>query len=408
MDISMIGIDYSKACVENRELFALTVSQGVSIAKKIQTKYNARGCIVLSTCNRTELWFSGLKGSPLTVFLNEKEVQRKKYRNYFTERFNENAVKYLFELACGMHSQIFGENQIITQVNTALQNARDNGHVDSVLETLFRLAVTAAKKVKTDTELTSKDTSVPENVLSFLNNKFSSLQGRNCLVIGNGEIGKLMAGLLIQSGCMVTMTLRQYKYREAVIPEGCSAINYSKRYDIIGEMDYIFSATISPHYTLKYNDLADKLADKEYRMIDLAVPRDIEPRIKDIPNVILYDMDSFGMKAHCDEQEIKKAGAILLKYRTEFEEWYNDRNYIPVIHKIGAAAGEITDAKLTKQYKRMDISIDEKLELRKNIQTAAQKSVEKLIFTAKEYMDSMQWNECIDAFNRAIDQFEQV
>jgi glutamyl-tRNA reductase len=406
MDISMVGIDYSRASIENRELFALTVSQGACIAKKIQLKYHVQGCIVLSTCNRTELWFSGLQGSPLAVFLNEKGVDRKQYRDYFTERYHEDAMKYLFELACGMHSQIFGEDQIITQVNGALQNARENRHVDSVLETLFRLAVTAAKKVKTEVTLTTKDTSVPENVITFLTKKYGSLHGKNCIVIGNGEIGRLMAELLIQSGCAVTMTLRQYKYHEVIIPDGCNIIQYDRRYDIIGEMDYIFSATISPHYTLRYHELADKLKDKEYTMIDLAVPRDIEPKLKDLPNVILYDMDSFGMETGCEEQSLVKAKSILLKYQAEFETWNNERNYIPVIHKIGAATGEIADAKLTKQYKKIDISMDEKLELRKNIQTATQKSVEKLIFAARDYMDSMQWNNCIDAFNRAIEKFE--
>lgn len=406
MDISMIGIDYSKATVENRELFSLTVSQGVAMSNNIISKYDAKGCVVLSTCNRTELWFSGLHSSPLSVFLKEKGMEEERYKDFFVERSGEEAVNYLYELTCGMHSQIFGEDQILTQVKSALKNARDNNHIDSILETLFRLAITAAKKVKTEVRLTTKNTSVPESVISLLYKKFGSLKGKRCLVIGNGEIGRLMAKQLVNCSCIVTMTLRQYKGKDVIIPEGCDIIKYDKRYDVIGDMDYIFSATSSPHYTIKLEQIRGKLTNKQYHFIDLAIPRDVDPEIREVNNVTIYDMDSIGMDVHCNEEELEKAKTILKKHQQEFLDWYFDKNYIHVIHKIGAVTGEIVDAKLTKEYKKMDISLNEQLELRKNIQSATQRSVEKLIFAAKEHMDTMQWVLCIDAFNQAIEEFE--
>lgn len=403
IDISMIGIDYNKASVKIREQFSLSVQQGRSFAEKIMNGYSVKGCVILSTCNRTEIWFSGLKGVPLAVLCGEKGKNPEEYQAYFVQRSGSEAVRYLFELACGIHSQIYGEDQIITQVGNALSRARDEQHIDAVLETLFRLAVTAAKKVKTDVRLTLKDTSVPGRILELLKEMHGPLKDKKCLVIGNGEIGRLMAEKLIACGCSVTMTLRQYKGKEAVIPRGCEVIRYDKRYDAIGGMDYIFSATVSPHYTVLADELRKNLKDRTYNLFDLAIPRDIQPEIRQLKNVTVYDMDSFGLEVQIDEKEQKAAQEILLKYRQEFKEWYYDRDYIPVIHQIGAAAGKLVDAKMTKEYKKTELSDVQKTQLSCSIQSAAQRSVEKLIFAAKEHMDAEQWMNCIHAFHKTLE-----
>lgn len=324
----------------------------------------------------------------------------------FIECSGKQAVRYLFELTCGMQSQIFGEDQILSQVKNALQNARDNEQIDSVLETLFCLAITSAKRVKTDVTLTSKNTSVPDSVIYLLKSKFKTIKNKKCLVIGNGEIGRLMATLLVECGCKVTMTLRQYKKQDVIIPNGCEVIRYDYRYDIIKDMDFIFSATLSPHYTLKIEDFNQSIIDKKYYIFDLAIPRDMEPKIRELNKVTVYDIDSLGMDVQCDKEELRKAKVILNKYEKEYLDWYYDRKFIPIIHKIGVKTGEVTNAKLTKEYKKMDITLEEQQKLRKNIQVASQKSIEKLIFAAKAYMDPAQWNSCITAFDQAMEEME--
>lgn len=406
MDISMVGIDYNKASIEHREKFALTQLKAAAMAKQIIEKYKIKGCVIVSTCNRTELWFSGLSSSPFQVFLKEKGMEPDPYKEYFVERYGDEAVSYLFELACGMHSQIFGEDQILSQVKDALTSARENHHIDTALETLFRLAITASKKVKTEVTLTTKDNSVPGRIILLLKNQFGSLADKKCLVIGNGEIGRLMAQLLLVNGCQVTMTLRQYKSKEVIIPQGCNAISYDSRYDVLNDMDFIFSATLSPHYTIQFDEFRNNITDRTYYFYDLAIPRDIDPKLKELSQVRVYDMDSLGIETSCNKEELVKAKIILDKYKKEFTDWYYERDYIPMIQKIGTATGEIADAKLTKEYKKIDIPKDEKEQLRNNIQSATQKSVEKLIFAAKEHMDIFQWTSFIQACNQAIEELE--
>lgn len=436
MDISMVGIDYNKASIEHREKFAFTQLKAAAMAKQIIEKYKIKGCIILSTCNRTELWFSGLSSSPFQVFLKEKEIEPDPYKEYFVERYGDEAVSYLFQLACGMHSQIFGEDQILSQVKDALTSARENHHIDTALETLFRLAITASKKVKTEVTLTTKDNSVPGRIISLLKNQFGSLADKRCLVIGNGEIGRLMVQLLLANECQVTMTLRQYKSKEVkckevrskeakckevrskevksievkskevIIPQGCNGISYDSRYDVLNDMDFIFSATLSPHYTIQFDEFINNITDRIYYFYDLAIPRDIDPKLKELRQVRVYDMDSLGIETSCNKEELVKAKIILDKYKKEFTDWYYERDYIPMIQKIGTATGEIADAKLTKEYKKIDIPKDEKEQLRNSIQSATQKSVEKLIFAAKEHMDIFQWTSFIQACNQAIEELE--
>lgn len=416
MDISMVGIDYNKATIEHREKFALTQLKAAAMAKQIMEKYKIKGCIILSTCNRTELWFSGLSSSPFQVFLEEKGMDPDPYKEFFVERYGDEAVSYLFELACGMHSQIYGEDQILSQVKVALSSARENHHIDTALETLFRLAITASKKVKTEVTLSTKDNSVPGRVITLLKNQFISLRDKRCLVIGNGEIGRLMAQLLLANECQVTMTLRQYKSKEVkskeekgkevLIPQGCKAISYDSRYKVLNDMDFIISATLSPHYTIQFDAFINKIADRTYYFYDLAIPRDIDPKLKEFSQVRVYDMDSLGIEISCNKDELVKAKVILNKYKKEFTDWYYERDYIPMIQKIGMVSGEIADAKLTKEYKKMDIPKNEKEQLRNNIQSATQKSVEKLIFAAKEHMDIFQWTSFIQACNQAIEELE--
>lgn len=406
MNISMIGIDCSKASIQEREKFSLTVSQGAKLGKRIVEEYGASGCVILSTCNRTELWFSGLEASPWEVLIRETGSDREAYGGMFMERSGREAAGYLFELACGMHSQIFGEDQILTQVKAALQNAREAGHTDQVLETLFRLAITGAKRVKSEVRLTNRNSSVPDKALELLEQETGELAGKRCLVIGNGEIGQLMAEKLVASRCSVTMTLRQYRKAEVRIPDGVTPIAYDRRYSVIGEMDFIFSGTLSPHLTVRKEDLCGMEESRTYRFMDLAVPRDIDPEIGNLPYAKVYDMDDLGTDTGCGEAELQKSAEILETYREEFFSWYRDRDYRKAVHHIGTRTGKLADAKLTREYRKIQISREDETELRKSIQAATQKSVEKLMFAAKDHMDEAQWHQCIKAFHKVSEEME--
>ena len=155
MKIKMAGIDYQKAPVEVREQFSMTVSMVERALQESRKIPGVTGCVIISTCNRTEYWISGEEEGfgdldAAALLCREKGIEVSEYRRYFTVREGKEAVHYLMELSCGLRSQIFGDDQIITQVKRAVDMARGQGALDSVLEILFRTAITGAKKVRNE------------------------------------------------------------------------------------------------------------------------------------------------------------------------------------------------------------------------------------------------------------------
>lgn len=323
MKISIIGIDHSKANIEFREKFAFTKSRVIEALKYIKENFNVKGVVIISTCNRSEIWLSDFKGEHLDIINSMYNINLKEYENYFTERFGEEAVNHLFKLSCGLKSKILGEDQILTQVKESAALSRETGTIDSILEKLFQIAITSAKKVKTNIKISSVDTSIATKTLDLFKDKFKTLENINCLVIGNGEVGRLAAKTLQEAGCSVTMTIRQYKRGAVVVPHGCSVIPYENRLENINDFNAIVSGTLSPHYTLSYSD-ALKLNNKKRIIVDLAMPRDIEPSIKNIETIELFDVDTLsehGENKALNEQ-IEKAYKILNKYIYEFKDFY--------------------------------------------------------------------------------------
>ncbi|MCI8549825.1 MAG: glutamyl-tRNA reductase [Lachnospiraceae bacterium] len=407
MKIKMAGIDYQKAPVQVRERFSMTASMVERALRESRQTEGVTGCVIISTCNRTEYWISGEEDAfegldAVALLCKEKELEVSDYTEYFTKREGREAVHYLMELSCGLKSQIFGDDQIITQVKRAVDAAREQGALDSVLETLFRTAITGAKKVKSRVLLTNVDRSVASAMGELLEREKIPVSGKRCLVIGNGEIGRLAAAELVRAGGEVFMTLRQYKAKEAVIPAGCRVIDYSGRYEALSQMDLVVSATVSPHYTLSAERTAQYLKDGKKTFIDLAIPRDIEPEIKDMPGVRLFDMDSFDLlKSEGDLRQTALADEILRKYELEYEQWYEFRQYVPVVKKISKLAGEDTAARLKKQLKQYSLKREEQEMVSQAIAQAAARVVAKLCYGLREEMEPQEWGPCLEGLLRS-------
>lgn len=197
MSICMIGIDHTKAPVDIRAVFSFTKKNAAIAMETLKNTEGIFGSIILSTCNRMECWVSTADewdGSLYELLCQIKEVSPEKYRAYFQERKDRAAVEHLFYLTCGLKSQILGEDQILTQVKDALSLARDNFVTDSVLEVLFRMAVTAGKKVKTEVSFSRANYTAMDSAVAMLMERGIDLKKTTCMVIGNGEMGKLEIG----------------------------------------------------------------------------------------------------------------------------------------------------------------------------------------------------------------------
>lgn len=406
MSISMIGIDHSKASVDIRAKFSFTKKRAVETMKKLKEEHGILGCIILSTCNRMEVWVSTQDDKEISLYeflCREKEVEKDGYQDYFMKRENEEAVRHLFYLTSGLKSQILAEDQIITQVKDALTLARDAYCTDNVLEVLFRMAVTAAKKVKTEVTFSRANTSVIHQAMERLKNQGFSFEGKTCMVIGNGEMGKVTALALKEAGADVTVTVRQYRSGVVNIPQGCKRINYGERMELLPDCDLVVSATASPNYTLTKENFEEiKLDAASVVLIDLAVPRDIDPEVGKLQNVSLYDIDSFRIDAASPKLQasMQKAGEILDDQMKEFYDWFNGRDIFPRIEEIKADAVEDLNLRITKILRKTPMEQKDRESLLRAIDTAAGKVVNKMIFGLRDSLEQEAFLDCVEGLEK--------
>lgn len=406
MSISMVGIDYNKASVDIRAQFSFTKKNAAAAMEKLKEAPGILGCIILSTCNRMEIWASTQEeweGSLFDFLCEEKGKNPEEFRRYFVERREEEAIEHLFYLTSGLKSQILAEDQIITQVKDALSMARDVYCTDNVLEVLFRMAVTAAKRVKTEVVFSRGNSSVIHQAIQKLRETGYSLDGSNCMVIGNGEMGKVAALALAEAGAHVTVTVRQYRSGIVSIPKGCDRINYGERMEFFPSCDLIVSATASPNFTLTKELIQQAATGKKKQiLIDLAVPRDIEPSVNEIEGITLYDIDSFKIDTNSLElqESMQKAAAILREQMEDFYCWYDGRSLIPRIQDIQAEAVQDLNLRILKILRKTPMEDEDRENLLNAIDVAAGKVVSKMMFGLRDTLEKEEFINCVEGLEK--------
>lgn len=327
-NIVMAGIDHSIAKLSKRELFSFTRTALDNIYSNLIKYDYINGVVIISTCNRTEIYLSLYDEylcdttqdiDPFVLMCKAMGVSAEDIPHKI--RRGEAAMGHLCALSCGMKSQIWGEDQIISQVKNSIIIARENKAIGSVLEVMFRTAVTAAKKVKTEVKLTTRERSVVVKSMDIIKEKPGI---KNVLVIGNGEIGRLMAETLVKEGYNATITLRQYTHGMNIVPQGVDIVEYNNRYNKMLASDGVISATLSPHHTVEFDEV-NRLSKTPTLFIDLAVPRDIDPKIADIAGVSLFDIDNMCEAAedieNSHKEQIAQAEVIIQKHIGDFKSW---------------------------------------------------------------------------------------
>lgn len=409
MCISMIGVDHSRAPLDIRALFAFSKKNAGEAMEKLKQQEGILGCIILSTCNRLEIWVSTENDAEISLYeslCRLKGIEDSSYEKYFVKREGRDAVEHLFYLSGGLKSQILGEDQILTQVKDALSLAREHFTTDGVLEVLFRMAVTVGKKIKTEVPFAHGNPSVIHQAIQFLEERGYSVRDKVCLVIGNGEMGKVAAQTLRECGADVTVTVRQYRSGMVNIPVGCKRINYGERMDYLPECDLVVSATASPNFTLR-EELFEGITVKESLiLIDLAVPRDIEPSLGKRSGISLYDMDSFHMEETPKELEdnLEAAGTIVRAQIEEFYVWLDGRDVIPRIQEIRDEAVHDLNLRIAKILRNTPMEASDRENLEKAVNTAAGKVVNKLIFGLRDNLNQKAFLDCVAGLERIYEE----
>ncbi len=351
MSISLISISHQNAPLAIRELFAFPEQVQADLMRQMLVRGHASECVVISTCNRTEVYAYSARAEHkftdmqnlLLEFAEASDVEN--MGDYVRFYSGTKAVRHLFHVAAGLHSMVMGEDQILGQVKRAHEQARRAGTCGVYLNTLFRYAVTAAKKVKTETDLSRTTVSMATMAVKAAEQTFGSLKGRKVMLIGaSGKIGGVvLKNLQCLEGVKVYITSRNLlKAREDRHHKvSYEVMEYEDRYSLTDEMDVVISATSSPHYTLTCEKLAKSLKTSRPRvLIDLAVPIDIEEKVEWLPGVRRYDVDDFQELARANNErkqhEVLAADQILEEIRLDFERWMVFQQALPEIQRMKA------------------------------------------------------------------------
>ncbi len=383
MNIVMSGLEHSLTPIHLRERLSFTKHQTAQMAEKIYSFPHISGCVLLSTCNRTELYLSCEdEANPGELLCRAAGMEYSQYQQMFITRSGQEAVQHLMEVSAGLCSRIWGEDQIISQVKNAVSIARQAHTTDPVLETLFRFAISAGKEVRTKARLTAVSSSAASMAAALIKEKLGALTHKKAMVIGNGEMGRLAASLLQKEGCDVLVTLRSYRHGETIVPPGCGVVPYDERMQHMNGIDILISATTSPHYTVTADQLSS-LSRPPVIAVDLAIPRDIQPEAGNLPGISLYNIDDLGS---FPEKRIvpENVSAIL---QTQMNNFYRWQGYKDCLGSVDSLKQAIIQRLLRGQLGE-ELSVEEIVEL------SVSKTVDLLVSGLAERITSENLEKC--------------
>ncbi len=274
-----ISVSYRNADVSIRERLAFS--------NKEQSEFIKDNMIILCTCNRAEFYFTGYDiNSAAKDICKFKNIDYDEFKQYVNIYINDGAILHLYRVACGLESKILGEDEILGQVKDAYYSAHSRVSLSYELNTVFKGAITAAKKIKTETLMSKSAVSIGTIVSGFIHSRGF----KNALIIGiSGKTGTIIAKNILSYGDIsIRATIRGHN-ADYINISNVKYIPFNERYKYMAESDVIISATTSPHYTVTAGEI-NLYNIKGKVFIDLAVPRDID---EDIENNNVYNIDYF-------------------------------------------------------------------------------------------------------------------
>ena len=299
--ILVLGLSHHTAPVALRERFAFAEAQVPETLARLRGCGLAEEAVILSTCNRVELYIT-TRLEPRQAFdeLRRFFVDCHDYRDALADEVytlaEPHSVEHLFKVASGLDSMVLGETEILGQLKKAYDLALQHNHTGCRLNKTFQRAFNVAKQIRTDTGIQRGATSVAAVAVELSEKIFSSLEGRRVMVLGAGDTSEKAARALLSRGATsVLVSNRSYDRAEALANElGGRALHFDDWAKEFREIDIIISSTSAPHYILDRAKLAPlmKLRGNEpLLLIDIAVPRDIDPEVNFLDNVYLYNVD---------------------------------------------------------------------------------------------------------------------
>ena len=367
MYIILVGLNHKSAPLSIREKVAVSERQKETLYTTFRTYTDLKSLVILSTCNRTEMYavtrnveegMSQLR----EIFLAQAACERDEIIPHLYEMVCYDAVAHLFRVSCGLDSMVLGETQILGQLKTAYQKATEYGAGEMVMHQLMQRTFSAAKKVHTVTAINDNPTSVSYIAVERAKKHCGGLNGKKVLVIGAGKAGQLTARYLKEEGVQAVFVSNRSASvaKELACELGGEAILFDRMPALLKAVDVVISCTGANHTVIHGKECMDALRARKGApivMIDIAVPRDIDPACGDVKGVALWDMDSLESTAADYALErracAEKAEAILDEEIAAFRQWTDNLHITPVIAALKKRGEEVRAREVQRAINRM-------------------------------------------------------
>ena len=367
MYLVTVGLNHKTAPVEVREKLSFSEDNIPKHLDKLTSHNIIRGCIILSTCNRTEVYAAVLDVDKGLTKIREHlakccNLELSKVMNYLYTYTLYDVITHLFRVASGLDSMVLGETQILGQVKTAYQAACEYGSTNRVLNTLFQQAIAVGKKVRTDTQIDRNAVSISYAAVELAKQLFGGLDGKSILVVGAGKMSELTAKHLVSNGVSDVLVANRSFDKAVALAEvfGGKAINYGELFDYMAGVDIVISATAAPHCVIEKPDMEKVMSrrnGKKLFLIDIAVPRDIDPQVNEVEGVSLHDIDDLqnviDNNLEHRKKEAVKAEKIIEAEINEFWKWLSTQFVTPTVAALKKRAEEIRQKEMTRAFNRL-------------------------------------------------------
>jgi glutamyl-tRNA reductase len=423
MHIVVVGLNYKTAPVEIREKLSFNQAELPIAMKRLKAQKSILENIIVSTCNRTEIY----------AVVDQLHTGRYYIKSFLSEWFNiakedvspflniyENdaAIEHLYRVACGLDSMVLGETQILGQVRTSFLEAQEEQTVGTVFNHLFKQTITLAKRAHSETEIGANAVSVSYAAVELAKKIFGQLNQKHVVILGAGKMGELAVQNLHGNGVeRVTVLNRTLEKAEALATKfRGEAKPMESLASVLSEADIVISSTGSKDYVITEELMAKALKKRKGRpifMVDIAVPRDLDPALSNLDSVFLYDIDDLEgiVEANIQERqaEAEKIELMIEQEIVEFKQWLQTLGVVPVISALRQKALSVQEETMQSIERKLpDLSERDKKVLNKHTKSIINQLLRDPILKAKEMAGEPNAEESLKLFMKIFDIEEAV
>jgi len=367
-ELIALGVSHRTAPLGLRERLALTEGRAVGVIGELAGSDHVHEAASISTCNRTELYLFAAdaveaESLALGVLAREADIRPTELVGSLYSLRSAEAARHLFQVASGLDSMILGEAEIQGQVKRAYELALVEGATGPVLNRLFRGALATGKRVRTETGISERGLSIPSVAVELAQRALGDLADREVLLVGAGETAELTARALAARGVETVFIANRHHNRAIGLAQrfGGRAVRFEELPARMEEADIVVSSTNSPHHIVEREELEVVMKAREDRplmMVDLAVPRDIEPGCREVQGVTLHDVDDVQAIAERNASgraaEATRAERLVEAELARFEAWIGSLEVVPTVAALRKRADEIVERVLAENDGRWE------------------------------------------------------